>query len=102
MSALRKLLLVAMLSLIMMSMFSDSVSAHAMYGDCCLGYSRSRLPLRIISGYVEQQSNEICEIDAIIFYTVGQRAVCTNPARRWVKKALEFLSKKLEKMSRQD
>ncbi|XP_067850847.1 C-C motif chemokine 20-like [Heptranchias perlo] len=102
MSALRKLVLVTVSSLIMLSMLSDSVSAHAMYGDCCLRYSKSRLPLRLISGYVEQQSNEICDIDAIIFYTVGGRAVCTNPESRWVKRTLEFLSKKLEKMSQQD
>ncbi|XP_078420624.1 C-C motif chemokine 20-like [Cetorhinus maximus] len=97
MNALGKLLLVTMFSLIMLSV---SVSAHA-YSDCCLTYSNNRLPLRLISGYAEQQSNEICDIDAIIFYTVGGRAVCANPEYRWVKRALHFLSKKLEEMSHQ-
>ncbi|XP_041038798.1 C-C motif chemokine 20-like [Carcharodon carcharias] len=97
MNALGKLLLVTLFSLIMLSV---SVSAHA-YSDCCLCYSNSRLPLRLISGYAEQQSNEICDIDAIIFHTVGGRAVCANPEARWVKRALHFLSKKLEEMSHQ-
>ncbi|XP_067850848.1 C-C motif chemokine 20-like [Heptranchias perlo] len=95
MSALRNLVVAALFSLLVLNMLSDSVSAS----DCCLRYSRSRLPFRLISGYVEQQSNEICDIDAIIFYTVGGRAVCTNPDNRWVKTALKLLSKKLEEMS---
>ncbi|XP_043557867.1 C-C motif chemokine 20-like [Chiloscyllium plagiosum] len=102
MYALRKLLLVTVLSLLTLGIVNFSVSAHSMYSDCCLGYSKGRLPLRKISGYVEQQSNEICDIDAIIFYTVGGRAVCTDPENKWVKRALRYLSKKLEEMSYQD
>uniref|UniRef100_UPI00398F087D C-C motif chemokine 20-like n=1 Tax=Pristiophorus japonicus TaxID=55135 RepID=UPI00398F087D len=99
MSVLRKPVLGAMLTLVMLSMFSDSVSGQVTYGDCCLSYSRIALPFKLISGYVEQQSNEICDIDAIIFYTVKGRAVCANPESKWVKKVLKRLSKKLKKMS---
>ncbi|XP_067897497.1 C-C motif chemokine 20-like [Heterodontus francisci] len=95
MSAFRNLVVAALFSLLVLNMFNDSVSAS----DCCLRYSRNRLPFRLISGYVEQQSNEICDIDAIVFYTVGGRAVCANPDSRWVKIALKLLSKKLEEMS---
>ncbi|XP_051874535.1 C-C motif chemokine 20-like [Pristis pectinata] len=98
MNTLKKLAPVAMLSLIMLSMFSDSVSAVSL-ADCCLNYSKHRLPRKYISGYVEQKSNEICEIDAVIFYTIGRRAVCADPDQQWVKRALKFLSKILKKMS---
>ncbi|XP_020390843.1 C-C motif chemokine 20-like [Rhincodon typus] len=102
MSALRKLVLVTVLSLIMLSMVSFLVTAYSMYSDCCLRYSRGRIPLKFISGYVEQQSNEICEKDAIIFYTVAGRAVCADPEDKWVKRAIYYLSKKLEELSYQD
>ncbi|XP_032887286.1 C-C motif chemokine 20-like [Amblyraja radiata] len=99
MNTLKRLLPVALLSLIVLSMFGNSLSAATPYGDCCLAYSKKRLPRKLISGYVEQKSNEICEIDAIIFYTIRGRAVCADPEQQWVKKALYFLSKKLKKMS---
>ncbi|XP_078058886.1 C-C motif chemokine 20-like [Mustelus asterias] len=99
MCVLKKLVLVAVLSLALM--LSVSVSADE-FGDCCLRYSNGRIPLRHITGYVEQHSHEICDIDAIIFYTSGGRAVCANPKSRWVKRALHFLSKKLQEMSHQD
>uniref|UniRef100_UPI00398E3627 C-C motif chemokine 20-like n=1 Tax=Pristiophorus japonicus TaxID=55135 RepID=UPI00398E3627 len=95
MTALRNVVVAALFSVLVLNMLSDSVSAS----DCCLRYSMKRLPFKLISGYVEQQSNEICDIDAIIFYTVGGRAVCANPETRWVKLALKLLSKKLEEMS---
>ncbi|XP_078420623.1 C-C motif chemokine 20-like [Cetorhinus maximus] len=96
MSAVRNLVVTVLFSLLVLNMLDDSVSTSV---DCCLRYSKKRLPFRLISGYVEQQSNEICDIDAIIFYTVGGQAVCANPDSRWVKVALKLLSKKLEEMS---
>ncbi|XP_048398391.1 C-C motif chemokine 20-like [Stegostoma tigrinum] len=102
MSVHRKLVLATVLSLITLSMDSFLVTSYSMYSDCCLRYSRGRIPLKMISGYVEQQSNEICEKDAIIFYTVGGRAVCADPDDKWVKRALRYLSKKLEELSHSD
>ncbi|XP_069752691.1 C-C motif chemokine 20-like isoform X3 [Narcine bancroftii] len=66
---------------------------------CCLKYSKSSLPFVRIAGYVEQRSNEVCDIDAILLYTVKRRWVCANPKDKWVKRALRYLSKKLEKIS---
>ncbi|XP_078266117.1 C-C motif chemokine 20-like [Rhinoraja longicauda] len=98
MNTLKRLLPAVMLSLIVLNIVGNTLSAAA-YRDCCLAYSKKQLPQKLISGYVEQKSNEICEIDAIIFYTVRGRVVCADPGHHWVKKALHFLSKKLKKMS---
>ncbi|XP_072110747.1 C-C motif chemokine 20-like [Mobula birostris] len=98
MNKLQKLAPVAMLSLIILSTFSHSVSAVS-HADCCLNYSKHRLPRKLISGYLEQNSSEICEIDAIILYTVRGRAVCVDPNQPWVKRILYFLSKKLKTLS---
>ncbi|XP_051874641.1 C-C motif chemokine 20-like [Pristis pectinata] len=96
MSALRNLTVAALFSFLILYMIDDSASMSA---DCCLHYSQSRLPFRLISGFAIQRSNEMCDIDAVIFYTSGGRAICTNPEDRWVKRILIFLSKKLEEMS---
>ncbi|XP_072894456.1 C-C motif chemokine 20-like isoform X1 [Hemitrygon akajei] len=96
MRALRHLSVAVLFSFLILNMIDDSTSAIA---DCCLHYSQSRLPFRLISGFVMQQSNEMCDIDAVIFYTIRGRAICANPEERWVKRALHFLSKKLEELS---
>ncbi|XP_006020797.1 C-C motif chemokine 20-like [Alligator sinensis] len=70
--------------------------------DCCLSYTRAALPPWVISGYTEQSSNEVCDINAIIFHTKSGIRACTNPKAKWVKKQLLFLSKRLKKMSNQD
>ncbi|XP_069752690.1 C-C motif chemokine 20-like isoform X2 [Narcine bancroftii] len=77
-----------------------STGALSLSGQaCCLKYSKSSLPFVRIAGYVEQRSNEVCDIDAILLYTVKRRWVCANPKDKWVKRALRYLSKKLEKIS---
>ncbi|XP_006119971.2 C-C motif chemokine 20-like [Pelodiscus sinensis] len=67
--------------------------------DCCLSYMRSELPRRVITGYMEQLSNEVCDISAIIFHTRNGLKACANPEDNWVKMRLLWLSKKLKKMS---
>ncbi|NXC49586.1 CCL20 protein, partial [Penelope pileata] len=59
--------------------------------DCCLSYSKVRLPRWVIKGYTEQLSSEVCDIDAIIFHTVKGLKACVNPKESWVKRHLLFL-----------
>ncbi|XP_025895897.1 C-C motif chemokine 20 [Nothoprocta perdicaria] len=67
--------------------------------DCCLSYSKVRLPQRAIMGYSEQLSSEVCDINAIIFHTRRGLKACVNPKEPWVKKHLSWLSLKLKRMS---
>ncbi|KGL72607.1 C-C motif chemokine 20, partial [Tinamus guttatus] len=59
--------------------------------DCCLSYSKVRLPQRAIMGYTEQLSSEVCDINAIIFHTRRGLKACVNPKEPWVKKHLSWL-----------
>ncbi|NXL88916.1 CCL20 protein, partial [Alectura lathami] len=59
--------------------------------DCCLSYTKARLPRWVIKGFTEQLSGEVCDIDAIIFHTTGGRSACVNPKEPWVKRHLLFL-----------
>ncbi|XP_051482875.1 C-C motif chemokine 20 [Apus apus] len=67
--------------------------------DCCLSYTKVRLPRWALKGYTEQLSSEVCDIHAIIFHTHSGLKACVNPKEGWVKKHLLFLSHKLRKMS---
>ncbi|XP_071607849.1 C-C motif chemokine 20 isoform X3 [Heliangelus exortis] len=67
--------------------------------DCCLSYTKVRLPRWALLGYTEQLSSEVCDIHAIIFHTRSGLKACVNPKEGWVKKHLLFLSHKLKKMS---
>ncbi|XP_067897495.1 C-C motif chemokine 20-like [Heterodontus francisci] len=96
--------LVNLKSLVILSMLwiSGSYAMSVSMQDCCLKYSLGSLPFRRLAGYVEQRSTEACQIDAIVLYTVKGRWVCANPQDMWVKRALRYLSKKLEKMSKKN
>ncbi|NXO31085.1 CCL20 protein, partial [Cisticola juncidis] len=59
--------------------------------DCCLSYTKVRLPPWVLKGYTEQLSGEVCDIPAIIFHTVSGLKACVNPKDGWVKKHLRFL-----------
>ncbi|XP_072329608.1 C-C motif chemokine 20-like [Scyliorhinus torazame] len=93
--------LVNLKSLMILSMFwiCGSYAISISMKDCCLKYSKGTLPFRRITGYVEQRSNEVCRMDAIVLHTVKGRWICANPQSVWVKRALHYLSEKLEKMS---
>ncbi|XP_066478760.1 C-C motif chemokine 20 [Tiliqua scincoides] len=67
--------------------------------DCCLSYNKEHLPRWAITGFTEQRSSEVCDIDAIIFHTKRGLKACANPKDRWVKRHLHWLSEKLKKMS---
>ncbi|XP_044288928.1 C-C motif chemokine 20 [Varanus komodoensis] len=67
--------------------------------DCCLSYTKVPLPRRTITGFTEQLSSEVCDINAIIFYTRKGLRACANPKDRWVKKQLHWLGEKLKKLS---
>ncbi|XP_048398389.1 C-C motif chemokine 20-like [Stegostoma tigrinum] len=93
------LVVLKFLVILIMLWFSGSHAIRLQVQDCCLKYSKGSLPFTRIAGYVEQKSNEACRIDAIVLYTVKGRWVCANPEKAWVKRALHYLSEKLEKMS---
>ncbi|KAK6302897.1 C-C motif chemokine 20 [Coregonus clupeaformis] len=82
------------------TMFS---STSAAYGPrklyCCVEYQEKPVPYQQIKGYKLQSSKEVCNINAIIFYTLKNKKVCASVKDEWVRKALARLSFKLKKMS---
>ncbi|XP_010121783.1 PREDICTED: C-C motif chemokine 20 [Chlamydotis macqueenii] len=93
----KSLVLVSLLGLLVLLLCCSSKAQSNQ--DCCLSYTKARLPRWALKGYTEQLSTEVCDIDAIIFHTYSGLKACVNPKEGWVKKHLLFLSQKLKKMS---
>ncbi|KAM4659689.1 LOW QUALITY PROTEIN: C-C motif chemokine 20 [Amazona ochrocephala] len=93
----KSLVLASVLGLL--ALFLCGTSEAQSNQDCCLSYTKVRLPRWALKGYTEQLSSEVCDIHAIIFHTYSGRNACVNPKEGWVKKHLLFLSHKLKKMS---
>ncbi|XP_021409348.1 C-C motif chemokine 20 [Lonchura striata] len=93
----KSMVLLSLLGLLALLLWGTS-EAHSNQ-DCCLSYTKARLPRKALKGYTEQLPSEVCDIPAIIFHTASGRNACVNPNESWVKKHLLFLSQKLRKMS---
>ncbi|CAM9317887.1 unnamed protein product [Bubo scandiacus] len=93
----KSLVLVSLLGLLELLLCGTSEAQSNQ--DCCLSYTKVRLPRWALKGYTEQLSSEVCDIHAIIFHTHSGLNACVNPKEGWVKKHLLFLSHKLKKMS---
>ncbi|KAJ8357035.1 hypothetical protein SKAU_G00198290 [Synaphobranchus kaupii] len=86
------LFLGCLLSVLSHNAFAFGPLNHA----CCVKYTVKPLPISMIKGYVMQSSQEVCRIDAIIFYTVRDRKVCASAKDAWVKTTLAHLSSRLK------
>ncbi|XP_007663080.1 C-C motif chemokine 20 [Ornithorhynchus anatinus] len=93
----KKLVLASVMLVLSLYLFRASEASDF---DCCLRYTERHYGSRIIKGYTEQFSNEVCDIDAIIFHTKRGALVCANPQEQWVKHVLHDLSKRLKRMSK--
>ncbi|KAM6122363.1 LOW QUALITY PROTEIN: C-C motif chemokine 20 [Pterocles gutturalis] len=93
----KSLVLASLLGLLVLLLCGSSEAQSNQ--DCCLSYTKVRLPRWALKGYTEQLSSEVCDIHAIIFHTYSGKNACVNPKEGWVKKHLLFLSHKLKKMS---
>ncbi|XP_042566255.1 uncharacterized protein LOC122133667 [Clupea harengus] len=58
--------------------------------DCCQKTSNTRLQLSKVHHYHIQQAG-ICPVDAVVFTTVKDVRVCSDPKRDWVKTAVRYI-----------
>uniref|UniRef100_W5MIT7 C-C motif chemokine n=1 Tax=Lepisosteus oculatus TaxID=7918 RepID=W5MIT7_LEPOC len=57
---------------------------------CCLTTSNTKLRPQRIKNY-SIQNGTVCPVNAVVFYTVKGKRVCSDPGLKWVKKAMEKL-----------
>ncbi|XP_058520247.1 C-C motif chemokine 20 [Ochotona princeps] len=88
----RSLLLTGLMAALLLHLCSESEAASNF--DCCLQYTEFVIPPMSIVGFTQQLANEVCDIDAIIFHTRKNLAVCADPKKLWVKRVLRNLSRR--------
>ncbi|XP_059418744.1 C-C motif chemokine 20-like [Carassius carassius] len=94
------LLTTTLISSILLSLFPHTPAAYGPLNyACCVKYTRNPLPLRVIKGFIEQSSREVCRIDAIIFFTKNKKKVCASVEDQWVRAALASLRSKINKLT---
>nr|XP_035929535.1 C-C motif chemokine 20 isoform X2 [Halichoerus grypus] len=91
----KSLLLAALMSVLFLHLCSKSEASNF---DCCLRYTEHVLHPKFITGFTQQLANEACDINAVVFYTKKRLAVCADPKKKWVKKAVQILSHRVKKM----
>ncbi|KAM9501487.1 C-C motif chemokine 20 [Clarias gariepinus] len=84
----------------LLCMFCQQTDAYGpMNHACCVKYTRTPLDFKVIKGFAEQSSREVCRIDAIIFITKRNKKVCASAHDDWVRNILKRLSNKMKQMS---
>ncbi|XP_073481578.1 C-C motif chemokine 20-like [Aquarana catesbeiana] len=98
----RNLYVLSFAFLVMVLDVSQAFGSH----DCCIKYSKKKPSLKIIDGYYQQKSTEICDIDAIIFLVRTSPCisttvrVCADPRQKWVQDRIIALNQRTQKGKR--
>ncbi|XP_066473735.1 C-C motif chemokine 19-like [Tiliqua scincoides] len=70
------------------------VSGHYQIMDCCLRTSPALIPARFVRDYQEQQIQEGCPVQAVVFITLRGKHLCAPPFARWVKHLKQCLDRR--------
>ncbi|MCI4376996.1 hypothetical protein PGIGA_G00198210 [Pangasianodon gigas] len=60
---------------------------------CCISYQTHRIPVRLITGYQETESQ--CTIPGVIFFLKNGRGVCADASVEWVKNSMKKIDQRL-------
>ncbi|KAK9979061.1 hypothetical protein ABG768_012507 [Culter alburnus] len=94
------LVTITLISGILLSLFPHTPAAYGPLNyACCVKYTRTPLPFKLIKGFIEQSSREVCRIDAIIFFTKNNKKVCASVKDEWVRASLALLRSKITKLT---
>ncbi|XP_054310977.1 C-C motif chemokine 17 [Pongo pygmaeus] len=85
-----------MLALVTLLLGASLQHIHAARGtnvgrECCLEYFKGAIPLRKLKTWY--QTSEDCSRDAIVFVTVQDRVICSDPNNKRVKNAVKYLQR---------
>ncbi|XP_076989794.1 C-C motif chemokine 21 [Tamandua tetradactyla] len=63
--------------------------------DCCLTYSKKKIPNHVVRGYRKQDLSLGCSIPAILFSPkkCSQPELCADPKEAWVQRLMQHLDK---------
>ncbi|XP_076001007.1 monocyte chemotactic protein 1B-like [Genypterus blacodes] len=68
-------------------------SAQGGTGNCCLKTYNTAVQRDLLKTYYNQ-SRLSCPIQAVVFITVKNRTICSNPKKRWTQTSMAYLDGK--------
>ncbi|XP_062337729.1 C-C motif chemokine 4-like [Osmerus eperlanus] len=94
----------SLVSSTLLSIITWMAGAYANNGpsaQCCLHHSRTKVKLDQIQDYTVQ-TDQICNIPAIVFFTKKGLRICSSPNSDWSKKAMGKVDKEKREVERKE
>ncbi|CAL8281452.1 unnamed protein product [Lota lota] len=82
------ILLVALLVAVYMAC---SVSAQGGIARCCLKFKKTEVKLLKLKRYYVQREDSSCRLHAVVFTTVKNKRICSDPGSPWTKWGVAYL-----------
>ncbi|XP_028825559.1 C-C motif chemokine 20b [Denticeps clupeoides] len=67
---------------------------HTDSASCCVRYTRKPIRCEKLKSYTMQHIISACDLEAIIFHTVGGHYICANPYKTWTQDRVRCLEKR--------
>ncbi|KAM6919832.1 monocyte chemotactic protein 1B-like [Lycodopsis pacificus] len=81
------------LSLLLVTIMVSTASAQGGIASCCLKLSRTQVHREQLKSYYKQFKPS-CPVHAVIFKTVKEKRICSDPENVWTKTSMAYLDGK--------
>ncbi|XP_043855886.1 C-C motif chemokine 24 [Dromiciops gliroides] len=75
-----------------------AAGAAVLPSSCCVNYIQKAIPASIVSSY-QVTNRSACSMPGVIFTIRGNRQVCADPTKQWVKDRMKIIDAKKAKLS---
>ncbi|KAJ8375901.1 hypothetical protein SKAU_G00064810 [Synaphobranchus kaupii] len=72
---------------------SSSYSSGGPLTSCCLKTSETKVARAKIKDYYEQKMG-MCPVEAVVFVTMKEKRLCSDPTSQWVKRTMDYVNGK--------
>ncbi|KAF1384001.1 hypothetical protein PFLUV_G00137700 [Perca fluviatilis] len=83
----------AFVSLLLVTMMASTASARGGIGSCCRQHSQTQIHRDHLRSYYKQ-SKSSCPINAVVFTTLKNIRICSNPEKMWTQTSMAYLDGK--------
>uniref|UniRef100_A0A8D0D839 C-C motif chemokine n=2 Tax=Sander lucioperca TaxID=283035 RepID=A0A8D0D839_SANLU len=80
-------------SLLLVTMMVSTASAQGGIGSCCRHLTNTQIHRENLRSYYKQ-SKSSCPINAVVFTTLRNIRICSNPERMWTQTSMAYLDGK--------
>ncbi|XP_074045547.1 C-C motif chemokine 24 [Macrotis lagotis] len=77
---------------------ASAAGAAVVPSSCCVNYIQKPIPANLVASY-QVTNQSACSMPGLIFITKGNRQVCADPTKQWVKNLTKIVDTKKAKVS---